>query len=79
MNVIKSARSVGLDLLILPSYSFHTMQPLNVACLKPFKQAFFLLQDVWMGPVTIGVIKRNVPPQKSGHTSTLEPYHCDYE
>jgi hypothetical protein len=32
-----------------------------------------------LGPVTIGVIKRNVPPQKSGYTSTLEPYHCEYE
>jgi hypothetical protein len=46
-NVVKMARSVGLDMLTLPSYTSHAMQPLDVSCLKPFKQAFHLLRDVW--------------------------------
>jgi hypothetical protein len=45
MDVVKITCSVGLDLLILPS---HTMQPLDVACFKPFKQSFRLLRDVWI-------------------------------
>jgi hypothetical protein len=34
-------------MLILPSHTSHAMQPLDVSCLKPFKQAFRLLHDVW--------------------------------
>jgi hypothetical protein len=47
VDVVKTARSVGLDLLTLPSHTSHAMQPLDVACFKPFKQAFRLLRDVW--------------------------------
>jgi hypothetical protein len=47
MDVVKIARSVGLDLLTLPSHTPHAMQPLDVSCFKPFKQAFQLLRDVW--------------------------------
>jgi hypothetical protein len=48
MDVVKTARAVGLDLLTLPSHTSHAMQPLDVSCFKPFKQAFRLLRDVWM-------------------------------
>jgi hypothetical protein len=48
MDVVKIARSVGLDLLTLPSHTSHAMQPLDVSCFKPFKQAFQLLRDVWI-------------------------------
>jgi hypothetical protein len=47
VDVVKTARSVGLDLLTLPSHTSHAMQPLDVSCFKPFKQAFMLLRDVW--------------------------------
>jgi hypothetical protein len=47
MDVVKAARSVGLDLLTLPSHTSHAMQPLDESCFKPFKQAFRLLRDVW--------------------------------
>jgi hypothetical protein len=47
MDVVKTARSVGLDLLMLPSHTSHAMQPLDVSCFKPFKQAFRLGRDVW--------------------------------
>jgi hypothetical protein len=44
MDVVKIACSIGLDLLTLPSHTFHAMQPLDVAC---FKQSFRELRDVW--------------------------------
>jgi hypothetical protein len=47
MDVVKTACSVGLDLLTLPSHTSHAMQPLDVSWFKPFKQAFRLLGDVW--------------------------------
>jgi hypothetical protein len=47
VDVVKTARSVGLDLLTLPYHTSHALQPLDVACFKPFKQAFRLLRDVW--------------------------------
>jgi hypothetical protein len=46
-DVVKTARSMGLDLLTLWSYISHAMQPLDVFCFRPFKQAFHLLRDVW--------------------------------
>jgi hypothetical protein len=46
-DVVKTARSVGLDLLTLPSHTLHALQPLDVSCFKPFKQAFCLECDVW--------------------------------
>jgi hypothetical protein len=46
-NVVKTARSVGLDLLTLSLHISHALQPLDVSCFKPFKQAFRLLRDVW--------------------------------
>jgi hypothetical protein len=47
LDVVKTTCSVGLDLLTLPSHTSHAMQPLDVSCFKPFKQAFWLLRDVW--------------------------------
>jgi hypothetical protein len=46
-NVVKMARSVGLDLLMLPSHTSYAMQPLDVSSFRPFKQAFRLLRNVW--------------------------------
>jgi hypothetical protein len=46
MDVVKTACSVGLDLLTLLSHTSHAMQLLDVSCFKPFKQAFCLLRDV---------------------------------
>jgi hypothetical protein len=48
MDVVKTACSVGLDLLTFSSHISHTMQPLDILCFKPFKQAFRLLRDVWI-------------------------------
>jgi hypothetical protein len=46
-DVVKTARGVGLDTLNLPSHTSHAIQPLDVSCFAPFKQAFRLLHDVW--------------------------------
>jgi hypothetical protein len=31
---------VGLDMVTLPTYTSHALQPLNVTCFKPFKTTF---------------------------------------
>jgi hypothetical protein len=46
-DVVKTAQGVGLYMLTLPSHTSHAMQPLDVSCFKPFKQAFPLLRDMW--------------------------------
>jgi hypothetical protein len=46
-DVVKTARSMGLDFLTLLSHTSYAMYPLDVSCFKPFKQAFRLLHDVW--------------------------------
>jgi hypothetical protein len=38
---------VGLDLLILPSYTSHALQPLDVSVFKPFKTFFKKYRDLW--------------------------------
>jgi hypothetical protein len=40
LNVVHKARSVGLDLVTLPSHTSHALQPLDVSIFKPFKQYF---------------------------------------
>jgi hypothetical protein len=47
MDIVKKAMGVGLDFLTLPSHTSPALQPLNVSCFKPFKQAFRLNRDVW--------------------------------
>ncbi len=47
MDIVHKARVVGLDLIIVPSHTSHTLQPLDVKCFKPFKIAFKSCRDVW--------------------------------
>jgi hypothetical protein len=37
---IEQAQEFGLDMIILPSHTFNAIQPLDVACFKPFKITF---------------------------------------
>ena len=37
----------GLDIVSLPSHTSHALQPLDVACFKPFKTAFRRCRDLW--------------------------------
>jgi hypothetical protein len=48
VEVVKKARSVGLDLLSLPSHTSHALQPLDVNVFKPFKKKFHQYKDYWM-------------------------------
>jgi hypothetical protein len=47
LNVVQEARAIGLDLLILPSYTSHALQPLDVSVFKPFKTFFKEYRDFW--------------------------------
>jgi hypothetical protein len=39
-EAIEPAKEFGLDMIILPSHTSHALQPLDVACFKPFKITF---------------------------------------
>jgi len=40
LEAIEQAQKFGLDMIILPLYTSNALQPLIVACFKPFKTAF---------------------------------------
>ena len=48
LQVARLAKTVGLDLITLPSDTSHALQPLDVALFKPFKQFFREYKDYWM-------------------------------
>jgi hypothetical protein len=45
LDIVQEARTVGLDLLTLPSHTFHALQPLDVSIFKPFKTFFTEYRD----------------------------------
>ena len=47
LEVVKMSMELGLDIVFLPSYTSHALQPLEVACCKPFNVAFRILRDGW--------------------------------
>jgi hypothetical protein len=48
LEVARQAKTVGLDLITLPSHTSHALQPLDVSVFKPFKQFFREYRDFWM-------------------------------
>jgi hypothetical protein len=38
--IIEQAQEFGFHMIILPSHTFHVLQPLDVACFKPFEIDF---------------------------------------
>jgi hypothetical protein len=48
LEAIEQAKDFGLDMITLPSYTSHALQPLYVSCFKPFKTAFKKVRDVIM-------------------------------
>ena len=48
LEVARAAKNVGLDLISLPSHTWHALQPLDVAVFKSFKQIFREYRDFWM-------------------------------
>jgi hypothetical protein len=47
MEVVHKAMAVGLDLITLPSYTSHHLQPLDVSVFGPFKRAFKRYREAW--------------------------------
>ena len=47
LEVVKISMQFGLDIVSLPSHTSHALQPLDVACFKPFKTAFRRCRDLW--------------------------------
>ena len=47
LEVVKIFMELGLDIVSLPSHTSHALQPLDIACFKPFKTAFRQIRDVW--------------------------------
>jgi hypothetical protein len=47
LEVVKAAKEAGLDLVSLPSYMSHALQPLDVAVFKPFKTYFREYRNYW--------------------------------
>jgi hypothetical protein len=46
--IIEQAQKFGFNMIILPSHTFHVLQPLDVACFKPFKTNFRKEKDITM-------------------------------
>ena len=47
LQVVCKAAAIGLDILTLPSYTSHSLQPLDVALFRPFKCSFRKYHDAW--------------------------------
>ena len=47
LEVVQKAKTNGIDMLTLPSYTSHGLQPLDIACFKPFKVAFRAYKNAW--------------------------------
>jgi hypothetical protein len=47
MEVVHKAMAIGLDLVTLPSYTSHRLQPLDVKNFGLFKRAFKRYMDAW--------------------------------
>lgn len=47
LEVVVEAKNAGVDLVTLPSYTSHALQPLDICVFKPFKQYFKEYYDYW--------------------------------
>ena len=47
LDVITKAKRNQIDMLTIPSHISHGLQPLDVACFKPFKVAFRAYKQAW--------------------------------
>ena len=47
MDVLLKAKEHHIDMISLPSHTSHHLQPLDIACFKPFKVAFRAYRDLW--------------------------------
>jgi hypothetical protein len=61
LDVVQEARVVGLDLLTLPSYTSHALQPLDVSVFKPFKTFFREYRDFWTSRHLNQIVTKQIP------------------
>ena len=47
LEVLLKAKTHGIDMVSLSSHTSHELQPLDISCFKPFKQAFRGYRDAW--------------------------------
>ena len=47
LEVVTKARRNRVGMFTLPSHTSHELQPLDVACFKPFKVAFRAYKNIW--------------------------------
>ena len=47
LEVVRTAMESGVGIISLPSHTNHALQPLDVACFRPFKCAFRKQRDAW--------------------------------
>ena len=47
MEVLFKAKSHGVGMVSLPSHFSYKLQPLDISCFKPFKQAVRTYKDIW--------------------------------
>ena len=48
LEVVKIAMESRVDIISLPSHTSHALQPLDVACFRPFKCVFRKQRDAWI-------------------------------
>jgi hypothetical protein len=48
LEAIQQSKKFGFDMIILPSHTSHALQPLDVACIKPFKIIFRKERNITM-------------------------------
>ena len=59
LDVIQKAKEHGVDMISLPSHTSHALQPLDVACFKPFKSAFKAYRNKFMMQNNEGKVDKN--------------------
>ena len=47
MDVLLKAKEHHIDMISLPSHTSHHLQPLDIACFRPFKVPFRAYRDLW--------------------------------
>ena len=63
LEVIQKAKHHGVDMISLPSHTFHALQPLDVACFKPFKTALKAYRNIWMVQNSGGKVEKDILAQ----------------
>ena len=63
LEVIQKAKHHGVDMISLPSHTSHALQPLDVACFKPFKTALKAYRNKWMVQNSGGKVEKDILAQ----------------